>query len=146
MSKLINAMVGAKIPSVDQRIENIVYFTANCQLDVKLIKLFEMCLWAIAEQLESEELLDKKIPSVTCIALDNDTFTIQLDEEQLGMTTSLAVYPVCRWNGFNDKTVCTCILEELCHCLWCIRDEVEVNFKVYEVIKRIYPQIRMRNL
>lgn len=73
-------------------------------------------------------------------------FTIQLDENQLGMITSLVVYPIYRWNEFPDNIVCTCILEELCHCLWCIRDEVEVNFKVFEIMKRIYPMIKMIDL
>lgn len=146
MSKFVDAMVGAKIPFIDSRIKNIVYFTSNFQLDVRLIKLFEMCFWALAEQLESEDLLDKKVPYVTCLALNNDMFTIQLDENQLGMITALAVYPIYRWNGFPDNIVCTFILEELCHCLWCIRDEVEVNFKVFEIMKRIYLKIKMRDL
>lgn len=145
MSTLVNSKIGAKIPGIDLRIKEKLFFTSTCELSERLIKLFTYSFWAVTEQLEEENLFedDKSIANVTCIAIDTDEFTIKLDEDQLGMTTSLAVYPVHKWGNLDDSNICVAIIEELCHHYWRISDEVEVNFKVIKVLTKIFPNVKM---
>lgn len=148
MSILLNGKIGAKIPGIDPRIKHKLFFSSTCELSEDLINLFKCSFWAVAEQLEEENLLEdeKAIAYLTCITIDTDEFTIKLDDNQMGMITSLAVYPVHKWINLNRISIYVSIIEELCHHYWRIRDEVEVNFKVLEVLKRIFPNIKMSDI
>lgn len=46
----------------------------------------------------------------------------------------------------RERFVYVFIVEELCHIIWAIDDEWKVRDKVYEVIKRIYHDIRFDDL
>lgn len=147
MSTLVNCKEGMG-PTIDPRLKNKLYFNTTCELNDKLIKLFSTSIWAVAEELEKEKLLEeeKLISRINCITIDSDEFTIKLDNNQLAMRVSLAVYPIHKWTKLTDVTICTNIIEELCHHYWNISDEVEVNFKVIKVLKRICPNIKMGDI
>lgn len=144
MSKLVNAKIGCKCPIIDSRLKNIVYFNSNCFIPEFIITQFEKCFTALADQLESENFFENEnIPYVTCIIIEHDMFSIQLEKDVLGSVMSFAVYPMLRWDGLHEIHICACILEELCHFFWNIRDEKSVNYKVIEVLNRIYPNVKI---
>lgn len=147
MSTLVNAKE-VKGPKIDPRLKNKLYFKTTCDLSDELIKLFSVSIWAIAEEIEEEKLLEeeKLISCINCMTIDSDEFTIKIDNNQLAMTVSLAVYPIHKWTELTEIGICVNIIEELCHHYWNITDEVEVNFKVIKVLKRIYPNIKMSHV
>jgi hypothetical protein len=61
----------------------------------------------------------------------------------------LVDYPIQRWknDNYNDIQILTCILEELCHHYWSIKDETLVEYKVTEIMKRWHnPEITIEQL
>ena len=145
MSKLINAKISTSIPHVDERLSKYLHFATTCDIPSNLMLLFKDCITAVASQMESEGFFDKPntVLRIACIASNTDTISIKLDSDELGMCTSIIVYPIHKWNHLNDIGKCLCIIEELCHLLWNIQSEFEVNFKVFEILKTLYSDITM---
>ena len=146
MLRFLQAKVGAKIPRIDKRVNHLIKFTSNYQIDDKLIGFFEESFKAIADQLEQEHLLEKKRQPITCITLNTSTYSFEVQDDVYGIITVNAVYPTYKWRGFTDIQIYTCIIEELCHFFWEIVDELEITFKVYEIVKRIKPNVKMKEL
>lgn len=145
---LENNKVGINIPIIDPRIENKLFFNSTCVLSENLISIFEKTFWAIAEQLEKENLLEDEttIASLTCITINSDEFTIKLNDNQLSMTNSLVVYPIYEWINLTNLTIYVIIIEELCKHYWSIQDDVEVSLKTVEVLERIYTNIELADV
>lgn len=146
MPRFLQAKVGAKIPRVDKRVGHLIKFTANYQMNDCLIKLFEESFKAVADQMEQEKLLEIKKQYITCIALNTNTYSFEIQDEAYGIIVVNAIYPTYKWEGFTYIQIYTCIIEELCHFFWEITDELEVNFKVYEIVKRIDSNVKMQDL
>lgn len=146
MPKFLQAKVGARIPVVDKRIAYLVKFTANYQMNNSLIKLFEKSFKAVADQLEQDKLIDKKKQLITCIALNCSEYSFEIQDESYGIIVVNAIYPTYKWDGLTIYQVYACIIEEMCHFFWEITDELEVNFKVYSIVKQIEPNIKMQDL
>jgi hypothetical protein len=60
----------------------------------------------------------------------------------------LLLFGVKSMRGYNlsDIYMVSVFLEELCHYFWCIRDEIKVKYKVYDVISRMYTGIKFEDI
>ncbi len=60
----------------------------------------------------------------------------------------LILYAVQRWRDkqYSDRHILTIYIEALYHCIWDIYDETEVNYKVLEIFKHIFPNITITDL
>lgn len=128
-------------PSIDNRIFGKVFFCSNTEVPERIKKLFTYTCYGVAEQLQKDELLSKTHSPLNCIFTDYGKVAFELDEEQFGNVMGLIIFPIKKWleNGLSDLHILLCMTEELCHFLWGINDEVEVNYKVLSVIQNIMP-------
>lgn len=146
MSILVGAITGPG-PNIDKRLVGKLFVLATIPIDEDIKKLLAMGFWGVAEQLDSDHLLNN-LPRINCFITPFGDVSINLDDNQFGMHMAMAVYPVQKWRDSNlgELHMLLCIVEELCHHYWNIEDEVEVNYKVLEVIKRIVPKTEMSDL
>ena len=149
LSELIGAISTQGPKKIDGRIEGKITLIANSPISSKIAKLFTVCLDATAEQLDNESMLDE-ITRVTCIFTGDGEISIKLDPEQLGVHMAIIIYPMNKWEEFlvkqADHLVCTMMIEELVHHFWSIEDEIKVNYKVLDVLRHIYPDIKMEDV
>ena len=150
MAKLINGIESRLEYKIDDRLKEYIHLTTTDQIPNDIAKALALCCWAISEQLEAEGELGN-LPLANCVFTNDSKVTFQLDDEQLGMVMNLIVYPMNKWNKLmqqfsNQDIYYVAITEELVHLYWNIRDEVEVNFKVLEILKRISPTIKMSDI
>lgn len=148
MSRIEGAFLDISGPQIDERLNGKLILITTTLIPENIGRLMEQSFGAVAEQLEHENKL-KDISKVYCIITPNGDFTVKRDEKELAYyINNIAVYPIQIWQNElkGDTLVLTCIIEELCHCFWGIYDEVAVNYKVLEVIKRIKPDIEMSDL
>lgn len=150
MAKLLNSITTNGPANIDERIKDKVVLLATHPISDRIAKITGISLWAVAEQLEKDGLLES-ITSVNCIFTDDGNVSIQMDPEQLGNIMRIIIYPMGRWLSFYsphnpDYPIFLFIIEELAHHYWNIEDEVEVNYKVIEIMKHIFPQIQMEDV
>jgi len=148
MGRLEGAIFDTPIPAIDERLKGKLILATTTLIPEMIGKLMEQSFWAVAEQLQEEGKL-KNISKVYCIITPDGDFTIKRAEKRLAYYISnIVVYPVRIWlnERYEDILVLTCIIEELCHCFWGIDDEVAVNYKVLEVMKRIKADVVMSDL
>lgn len=147
MSKL-DGVISALGPLIDARLNGKIIFNTTIQIPDKVRILMSKSFWAVAEELEQDQKLEN-ITIVNCIVTSNGDYTIKHDEEQLAYYVyPTIVYPIQNWTDLNcsEVHVLLFVIEELCHHFWNIDDEVEVNYKVHEVMKRIIPSIKLEDL
>ena len=81
--------------------------------------------------------------------VDRDDFTVRFEDHSCaGCHFSFAVYPIHIWHELqlSDYQMLTCMVEELCHALYLITDEVAVKHVVLEVIKHYEPRMTFEAL
>lgn len=150
MANLIGAISTKGPANIDARIKDKVLLAANSPISEKIAQCIGTSLWAVAEQLEIDGLLDN-LTTVTCIFTRDGKTSIKLDPKELGIYMRIIVYPMEKWNSFkrspNEQLLIYMILiEELAHHFWNIEDEVEVNYKVISIMKHIFPDIKMSDV
>lgn len=149
LSKLLE-WVNTPLPVIDQRLKNKLFVNANTLINSKVNNLFSRAVVAVSDQLENDDKLDKLPFKATCIFTDYGKVAIELLEGESAIVMGLIIYPIQKWidQKYTDLQILICITEELCHYFWSIEDEVEVNYKVLEVIQRIRPEsnIQMKDL
>lgn len=148
MSRVEGAIYNVPVPKIDERFNGKLILITTTPIPEKIGRLMEQSFWALAEQLQEEGRL-KDIAKVYCIITPDGDFTIKCDGKRLAYYISnIVVYPIQIWTDkrYGDILVLTCIIEELCHCFWGIDDEVAVNYKVLEVMKRIKSDVVMSDL
>jgi len=59
----------------------------------------------------------------------------------------IAFYPLVKIAPYvGTDMLYTILAEELCHLIWDISDETEVNFKVLAVLRNLNPELQMSDL
>ncbi|PEM49102.1 hypothetical protein [Bacillus wiedmannii] len=140
MTTLIEAVTGVSGPVIDKRIEDKLFLLTTIPIEDDIKRLLTMGFWGTAEQLENDGLLND-LTKLNCIVTPYGEVSLKMDDEQDGCHMSIAIYPVQKWKDSKrtELQMLTCIVEELCHHYWNIEDEVEVSYKVLDVIRRIMP-------
>lgn len=127
--------------AMDHRLNGKLFFSSNVVVPERIRKLFNYVIFGVGEQLEKEGILDNTPFKVNCIFTEYGKITLELDEAQFGNVMGLIIYPIQKWlnSNLSDLQIMVCIAEELCHYFWAIENEVEVNYKVLEVIRNVLP-------
>lgn len=129
-----------------QNLVSVVNGVITIQLTDKEVQLITKALFALGEQIIQDGLTDLK--KVNMLFTENGEATLSMLDNVLGNHLSLCLYNVGGWRerfGQDDGAILMIILEELCHHFY-TDDEVLVKHKVYEVIKRMYPNVKFNNL
>ena len=97
-------------------------------------KVFSIALIAIDKQLKREK-VDVKAKNVAVVFLDGHLMNYDIDDDCYGSHIEFVLYNMkkIRDYGFPDEKLLVIFLEELCHAMWNIRDEIMVKEKVTEV-------------
>ena len=115
----------------------------NCRLSSSEIKLFQIAIDAVAEQIKCEMINDdydeKNLNSVTvCFSLNGDvSYSIEKDIHELGVHFFTIIYIMNRLRQVPDQRfLFATYIEELAHHFWRIENEKEIKYKVVEIAKR----------
>lgn len=145
MAKLLHSKEISSLPiRLDNFMNKYVEINTTTNLNQQMGEYFTCCFKLISDQLKKENALS--IKKVHCIITDRDTIEVKSDSNERGLYMELCVFLVHRWKKYNRVQIFTIILEELCHCIWRIEDEVEVKHKVVEVYKQMLPSITIDKL
>ena len=120
---------------------------AACDLRPNEKDAFETVCRYIVAQLRSDGVTPPDMPT-NIFFVNGDNITLQFDPQQLGNYFVGICYPVHRWRAANltDRKIMTCMVEEMCHVFWCIRDEAKVNYKVLDVMRVGQPTLDLEDL
>ena len=146
MSVLENAMIGVQSPIVDKRLKDKISFVTTCIIPTNICELFTRAINAIADQLNEEGIMPERVPSITCIFTESDTFSIRFDDNQESVCMTLCVYRLDRILVREEIKRLVIIVEELAHIIWNIKNEYKICFKVHGIIRRIIPDISITDL
>lgn len=139
--KLENPVM-TKVPETPKELEGKFEIAANYPLNEREAILFNVLLKCIVNEMKKDNINFKDLYRVTAIITKDGKYTACLDNnETMGSRISIVVYAVERWRnkGYGDNQIITILAEELCHHYWNIEDEVKVKYKVYEIIKGLFP-------
>lgn len=146
MSTLVNA-ISTVAPHVDERLRGKIVICASCIIPDAICTAMTEVIKAVADQLEKENRAFGDGLAITCIFIPETEFAIKLDKEQIAICIKLAVYPMAKLCQFiGDKRLYMILAEELCHLIWDISDETLINYKVIEVLEKIFPDIEMQDV
>ncbi|MDP4144166.1 MAG: hypothetical protein Q8936_06720 [Bacillota bacterium] len=136
------------VPSVPKILENKIEFRTTTNLEEYDAKLFTYALMKLEEQILAEHLDLDNVPKAFAIFTEDGEIEISLPEGVLGVNTHLLIYTVQRWKSYNitEPFKVSVFLEEMCHWLWNIEDETEVKYKIFEILKNIYPNIEFKEI
>lgn len=148
MSYLINGLSGISCPNIDAPLKQFLSFSTTCAINKNIRILMEKCMNEVSKQMKEEGMFDRPhlIPTASVIISDKDRVTLSLYKDECAITTHLIVYNITKMCQYNELMQCLMITEELCHLFWNIKSEFDVNFKVYEILKRIYPKLKLFEL
>lgn len=141
------ALTGISGPKIDDRLNEKVHILSTVEIPSEIRQIMALSFYAVAEQLEKDNKLDENL-YVNCIISDFGKITIELDDDQYANVISIINYPIEKWKikNLSQIGILVTITEELAHFFWSITDEVEVNYKVLEIINIVQPQIKMEDL
>lgn len=148
MGKLEGA-VASIMPVVPSPLSKCIYMAATTCLTEIEARTFTKALDGILIQLVREEADFEELPIVSALFTENGDFTYIEDEDCFGRQLNLAVYPMrrIREKGFHPDKLLVIYLEELCHVIWRISNEITVKHKVTEVYSWVYgKQLRIEQL
>lgn len=136
----IHDTIHTMIP-IDNRLVGKVFMGSNTHIPERIKVLFTGACFGVAEQLSKENKFGTLPFLVNCVFTDYGKVTFELERNQFANVMGVIIYSIKRWsdNNLSDLHILLCMVEELCHYFWGIEDEVEVNYKVLEVVKLILP-------
>lgn len=145
---LLKSQVESMGPSIPKELESKLFVRATYALTEQEAKLFSLAIQAIVQQLKCEGKSFEDIPRVNAIVTKYGNVEIESDEGVLGNHVSLVIYAVQKWRDLklSDYQMLIVYIEELCHNYWGIEDEIVVKYKVFEIIKRIEPNLKFEEL
>ena len=146
MSRLVDGITTSPAPAIDPRLGTGIQFVTTTPFPPEICTAMSFVLKALADQLQTEE-RSLGNQTVCCIFSDSDSFSIQLDPDQIAVCMRIAFYPLEKITPYiGTDRLYTILAEELCHLVWDISDEVEVNFKVLAVLRNLNPGLQMSDL
>ncbi|MDU8978369.1 MAG: hypothetical protein E7G38_15625, partial [Clostridium perfringens] len=124
------------IPAIPERLENKLEFRITTELTEEDILLYSTVLIYFDKQLKKDKVNLDYIPKTFAIFTDDGDIEISLSDTVLGINSNIIIYAIKRFEKLNLPEVLkvSVFLEELCHWAWNIEDEVEVKFKIFEIL------------
>ena len=144
MATLKNALkeLSAK---VDERIASNIKLFGTTEIDENIGELLYLVSTKLADQFEYENKQD--ISTCNCIFTDSNEVTFVLDSNEDACYLHLCVYPIHKWirNNLSKIKIMVNMLEELCRFYWNLEDEVQVSYKVLEIMKRVNQRLELEH-
>ena len=144
----VKGLKATLVPSVPEFLKNKLEFRTTTDLSEHDAKIFAYALMKLEEQIKEEKISLDSVSKTFAIFSDNGEISFELTEETLGVNVHIITYAIKRWEQYKLEEVgkIAVFLEELCHWMWNISDEVKVKYKVFEVLERIYPNIKFEQV
>ncbi|MCR1952883.1 hypothetical protein NSA50_17925 [Clostridium sp. DSM 100503] len=141
----VKGLKATLVPNVPELLIGKLEFRSTTSLEEYDAKLFSYSLTKIVEQMIEDKIDLKNVPRTSAVFTDYGQLDLIFEEDTLGTNLNLIVYAVKKWEDLHadEQAKVFIFLEEMCHWIWNITDEVEVKYKVIEILKRIYPGIEV---
>lgn len=129
----------------NQKLDKKISIFSTFELDPEICVLFSLAFSLLSIQLDNEKLIE--IPKCNCIITDSDKITLVVEENEIGLSMNLCIFPIYKWvnNKYNKTQILTIILEELCHSILGIEDELIVKKKVLEIMRMSNEKVELNN-
>lgn len=145
---LIKGAVASPIPDINGELKNKIEMLFTYALNEHEAKVLYIGLEQLSIQLEKEKITN--IPQISCIFTKDGEVSMAIDSENvLAVNTNrLCIYAIDSWrqSGGSDVLILMVFLEELCHVIWNITDEIKVKYKVFDILKRIWPDYKIEDI
>ena len=134
-------------PRTDPRLQKLLTVLTTCEVPEPISQAFFLVTIAIAEQMKKEGIAFNAGLPINCFFIDDRSFTVSLSPDQLAVCMRLAVYPVgVLLSAASQPVLMMLLAEELCHLIWNMPDEVQINCKVLEVLQNLDPTLTLQRL
>lgn len=148
--ELENAISGIRI-KIPSDFVTTVKFVATCEPTKAELDAINRAFTAFQKEItENPPPKVSPLPTITVIITDSDWFQFRIDDnpEVWGLEARLILLPVHRWRRNGMKSFCMTLvtLEELCHALYLIDDEILVKYKVLDCYRHILPNVQLGDL
>lgn len=125
-------------------IQDKIMLASNISLNKREISIFSTSLLWLSEHLIKDNVPYNNLTRVTCIFTGVNNIEIDLTNLNApGTYSPIIIYRVNNWRNaqYNDLTLFTIFLEELCHCQYHYEEEVQVKRKVCEILHSHIPNL-----
>lgn len=145
---IIKGAVASPVPEIIGKLKNKIEMLFTYPLNEHEAKVLYIGLEQLSRQMEKEKITS--IPEISCIFTKDGEVSMAIDSENLLAvnTNRLCIYAIDRWrqSGGSDVLILMVFLEELCHVIWNITDEIKIKYKVFDILKRIWPDYKIEDL
>lgn len=145
---IIKGAIASPVPDINGELKNKIEMLFTYALNEHEAKVLYIGLEQLSIQLEKEKITN--IPEISCIFTKDGEVSMDIDSENvLAVNTNrMCIYAIDSWrqSGGSDVLILMVFLEELCHVIWNITDEIEVKYKVFDILKRIWPDYKIEDI
>ena len=128
--KLIDACFPEKQPMIPESLKRRIDIHYTCELTEVECDAFSRVLIGLERMLKRDVTIKSELWTHVLFA-GSPLLIFALDGDSGGGFAPFAVYPVYKWRSskYTKEQIILCMVEELCHCFWSIRDETRVKQK-----------------
>jgi hypothetical protein len=145
---IIKGAIASPIPEINEYLKDKIEMLFTYALNEHEAKVLYIGLEKLSRQMEEEKVTN--MPEISCIFTKDGEISMAIDSEDLLAvnTNRLCIYAIERWReiGGSDILILMVFLEELCHVIWNITDEIKVKYKVFDILKRIWPDYKIEDI
>lgn len=123
-------------------------FAASISLNDTERTCVDYAMLLVDKALVAEGMQDIQMHPAVYFTADGTLSLSFCGEQYMGMYQPIIILPVQRWRdmGYGPLHIIVCVLEEFCHCLWCILDENIVKDKVAQLVQQDMPSLTRQAL
>lgn len=128
--------------------DGIIEVSSTCELTPAEILCFDKALYLVEKALKDEGNYSRD-HHANVFFVNNDAVTfLYTNPHTMGVHQGIVLYFVHRWraNQLSEQEVLVAMLEELCHCLWHIHDELIIKEKVAAIARPLIPNASVETL
>ena len=145
---IIKGAIASPVPEINEYLKDKIEMLFTYALNEHEAKVLYIGLEELSRQMEEEKVTN--MPEISCIFTKDGEISMAIDSEDLLAvnTNRLCIYAIERWRetGGSDILILMVFLEELCHVIWNITDEIKVKYKVFDILKRIWPDYKIEDM
>lgn len=145
---IIKGAIASPVPEINGYLKDKIEMLFTYALNEHEAKVLYIGLEELSKQMEEEKVTN--MPEISCIFTKDGEISMAIDSEDLLAvnTNRLCIYAIERWRetGGSDILILMVFLEEVCHVIWNITDEIKVKYKVFDILKRIWPDYKIEDM
>lgn len=134
--KLVGACFPAQQPIIPESLKHRIDIYYTCELTEVERDAFSKVLVGLEQMLKLDITIKPEL-WVHVIFVGSPNLVFTLDADAGGSFAPFIMYPVYMWRAsqYTKEQIILCMVEELCHCFWSIRDENRVKQKDIQFMK-----------